>query len=317
MATPTSGYGQLADVAVLDFASLRQAGKGASVLRAMASACSESGFFYLRNHSIESSLIDRLHACSREFFAQPVRTKQLVALNRRMRGYLPLDYVSYPGDPGEGKSRQEGFWVGHEYPLDPRFPLQGPNLWPEYPRDLKPLMRAYFGAVENISQELLRAFAMVLGVPPGYFMKFFRRPSSRLKLNHYPAARIQPAEPPVGVVPHTDSGAFTLLWQDSRGGLEIQDRNSCWLRAPVVEGTLIVNLGNIMQYWSADMFPAAPHRVMNVSAEDRYSIPFFVNPDADAVIRPAVGEGADFASFAYGEYQADLWRRAFPVAGIP
>ncbi len=119
----------------------------------------------------------------------------------------------------------------------------------------------------------------------------------------------------IGVVPHSDSGAFTILWQDDHGGLEIQNKNGEWVGALPMPDTFVVNLGNIMQYWSNGRFSSTPHRVINRAGTDRYSIPLFVNPNHEVIIEPLVDlENKTFTPFVYGEYQRELWRRTFPVA---
>ena len=120
------------------------------------------------------------------------------------------------------------------------------------------------------------------------------------------------------MVPHSDSGAFTILWQDSNGGLEVRNGAGEWVGATPIPDTLVVNIGNIMQCWSSGLFTSTVHRVINRSGRERYSIPFFVNPDPGAMIRPLMGQGHNgYVPFNYGEYQVDLWRKTFPVANIP
>src|SRR5262249_59687435 len=101
---------------------------------------------------------------ARRFFAGPTEEKMRIALDQRMRGYLPLKYRSYEGEARAGTSHQEGFWVGHERPLDPALPLQGPNQWPEAVPGLKPAMLAYFTAVEGLSRVLPRGFSLAPGL---------------------------------------------------------------------------------------------------------------------------------------------------------
>jgi isopenicillin N synthase-like dioxygenase len=75
---------------------------------------------------------------------------------------------------------------------------------------------------------------------------------------------------------------------------------------------------SFMQHWSNGHFSSTPHRVINRNGQDRYSIPFFVNPDYQTIIEPLqMSTQAPFAAFAYGKYQVDLWRQTFPLANIP
>ena len=179
-------------------------------------------------------------------------------------------------------------------------------------------MLAYFEAVENLSQNLLRCFSRALGLSADYLPAFFNNPNSRLKLNHYPPQREPITEQNLGVVAHSDSGCFTILWQDDESGLEVQNHAGEWVGAPPLAGSFVVNIGNILQYWSNGEFSSTPHRVINRNNRDRYSIPFFVNPDHGSLIRPLCNiDQPGFMPFDYVAYQLDFWRRSFPVAGIP
>ncbi len=57
-----------------------------------------------------------------------------------------------------------------------------------------------------------------------------------------------------------------------------------WLSPPLIAGTFLVNLGNVMKRWSNDRFLSTPHGVVNDSGRDRYSIAFFYSPNIDATI---------------------------------
>lgn len=289
-----------------------------NLVDAVGDACREVGFFYITNHGIKVSLIDDLLQQARTFFALPLESKQSVLLDRRMRGYLPLKYRSYEGEENAATSHQEGFWIGHERALDSEFPLQGPNRWPQDLPELQSAMLAYFVAVEDLSQNLLRCFSRALGLSADYLPAFFNNPNSRLKLNHYPPQREPITEQNLGVVAHSDSGCFTILWQDDESGLEVQNHAGEWVGAPPLAGSFVVNIGNILQYWSNGEFSSTPHRVINRNNRDRYSIPFFVNPDHGSSIRPLCNtDQPGFTPFDYVAYQLDFWRRSFPVAAIP
>ncbi len=324
MALPLSRRLDFSEIPVIDISPLVD-GNAAQLERTVAAldrACSDVGFIYIRNHGVSRDLVTRLAQQARLLFTQPMDEKMRIVLDQRMRGYLPLNYRSYEGEARAGTSHQEGFWIGHERPLSAALPLEGPNQWPEAVPDLKPTMLAYFSAVEELSQVLQRGFALALGLAPDFFQLLFRVPNSRLKLNHYPPQDAPEADNDIGVVPHSDSGGFTILWQDDNGGLEVQSKSGEWVGAPPIDGTFVINLGNVMQIWTNGKFSSTPHRVINRFGRDRYSVPLFVNPDSDARIAPLIGRATsrgapDATPFRYGDYQRDEWRRIFPVAKIP
>ena len=84
---------------------------------------------------------------------------------------------------------------------------------------------------------------------------------------------------------HTDYGAFTLLSQDSLGGLQVQNATGEWIEVPPIDGTFVVNLGDLMAMWTNDLYTSTLHRAANISGLARISIPFFASPYGDAEIR--------------------------------
>ena len=79
-----------------------------------------------------------------------------------------------------------------------------------------------------------------------------------------------------------------------------------------IEDSFVVNIGDILQYWSNGRYSSTPHRVVNRNGVDRYSIPYFVNPSAEVTIA-ALDGGDSFTPFDYGDYQLQKWRDYFPV----
>jgi isopenicillin N synthase-like dioxygenase len=317
MALPQSRRLDFSEIPVIDIGPLVEGRSPGGTIDALGRACSDIGFVYVRNHGVQRQLLARLVEQSALFFNRPMAEKMRIVVDPRMRGYLPLGYKSYEGEPTAGTSHQEGFWIGHERPLSKESPLDGPNRWPDAVPELKPAMLAYFAAVEKLSHVLMRGFALALDLAPDFFEPIFSEPMSRLKLNHYPPQDAPERENEIGVVPHSDSGGFTILWQDAHGGLEIQSKSGEWVGAPPIPDTYVINLGNITQIWTNGRFSSTPHRVINRGGKDRYSIPLFVNPNRDAVIKPLIGKPEpSFEPFRFGDYQRASYRRSFPVANI-
>lgn len=321
MSLPQSRRLDFTEVPCIDVSTLTGGAAAADTVDALDRACRDVGFFYVTGHGVAPDLVAELRDLAVQYFRQPAAVKSGLPLDARMRGYLPLDYASYPGEKRAAKSRQEGFWVGHDRELDRDNPLDGPNRWPEEPSGLKPVMTTYFAEVERLATALQRAFALALGQEDDFFRRLFDPPQSLLKLNHYPPQANPTSLSHIGVVPHSDSGGFTILWQDENGGLEVQTKSGDWVGAPPIPDTFVINIGNVMQIWTGGRFSSTPHRVINRGNVDRYSIPLFVNPAVSAPIMPLFREDGTPAHVPdrpprYTDYQRREWRRAFPVAGI-
>jgi isopenicillin N synthase-like dioxygenase len=318
MLLPESRRLDFNEIPLIDIAPLYTGTCLSETIDAIATACTDVGFFYIHQHQVEIDLIDRLHLQAKRFFAQPLEEKSAIQIDQRVRGYLPLYYRSYEGEARAGTSHQEGFWVGDETTINSARPLDGPNQWPKQSAELRTTMLEYLSAMKQLSQLLMQGFALALNLSRDSFSRLYDRPCSRLKLNHYPPQLAPDDENNIGVVPHSDSGGFTILWQDNNGGLEVQNKKGEWVGAPPMANSFVVNLGNIMQVWSNGLFSSTPHRVINRNNQHRYSIPYFVNPDADVAIEPMVnGNKTAVQAFNYGDYQLELWRRTFPIANIP
>ncbi|NNF80310.1 MAG: isopenicillin N synthase family oxygenase [Rhizobiales bacterium] len=316
MAIPLSRRLDFSEIPQIDVGVLLAGDSTDGLIDALESACTDVGFFYVHNHGVAPELISELREQASLYFNQPMADKMKLAITPQMRGYLPLDYSSYEGEERAAKSHQEGFWVGYDRPLSSERAMEGPNVWPDYPPGLKTAMLNYFEAVERLSVALQRGFAMALGLGETGLDAHFIDPMSLLKLNHYPPQDAPESVKHIGVVPHSDSGAFTILWQDDGEGLEIENKNGEWIGAPSIPDTFVINIGNVMQIWTDGRFSSTPHRVINRGGRDRYSIPFFVNPGRDAPIGPLENQAAEPAE-PFSKYIQERLRRTFPVAQIP
>jgi isopenicillin N synthase-like dioxygenase len=104
---------------------------------------------------------------------------------------------------------------------------------------------------------------------------------------YYPPQAPDLGKDQFGVAPHTDYGCITLLYQDRSGGLQVRDRsNRSWIDATPIDGTFVVNVGDLLARWSNDRFASTPHRVINSSGHERYSIATFYDPSFATVVDP-------------------------------
>jgi isopenicillin N synthase-like dioxygenase len=275
-------------IPIIDIAPLISKGtKQHSAITEIRKACETIGFFYVIGHGISRDVQVRILSTAKEFFALPQSIKRSVdvAKSRCFRGYVPLALTG----PNVPKRMLEAFQMMLDLgPDDPdvatKSIMYGANQWPENSPRMREILEAYFKEMGRLSNHLLSLFAYALGEDPGVFSTYYQKPLTQLRLLHYPYVDSENLEDQRGVEAHTDTGAFTILMQDETGGLEIQTRDGTWLAAPTVTDTFIINVGDMMQWWTADRFISTPHRVTNRSGHSRYSVPFFVNPDRNAVI---------------------------------
>ena len=255
-------------------------------------ACEEVGFFYAANHGVDQLLIDRAFAASRRFHALPLEQKLALRLNENNIGYLPMN-ASVQGASTVHKAtrpnQNESFFVSHdrgsEHP-DVRAgkTLRGRNQWPGGVPGLREDMMAYFRAMYEMCQRMLPPFAVALGMPADFFAPFFANEAhANLRFLHYPP-QDGDEENLFGQAPHTDNSFMTALARTDVPGLAVRLPSGEWFPPPVIPGTFLINLGNIMRRWSNDRFLSTPHGVLNDSGTDRYSLAYFHSPNPDVTI---------------------------------
>jgi isopenicillin N synthase-like dioxygenase len=284
-------------IPVIDFGALFAGEPGALERLApeIRHACENIGFFYALNHGVPEKLIERAFAASRRFHALPLSEKLRLRLNENNIGYLPIN-ASVQGASTVHKAtrpnQNESFFVSHDRAPDhpdvvARKPLRGMNQWP--PEALVgPAMRrdmmAYFHALGAMCDRILPAFAVALEMPPDYFAPFFANEAhANLRFLHYPPQDAG-EDNLFGQAPHTDNSLMTALARTDVPGLAVRLPSGEWFPPPVLPGTFLINLGNMMRRWSNGRFLSTPHGVLNDSGTDRYSIAYFHSPNPDAVI---------------------------------
>jgi isopenicillin N synthase-like dioxygenase len=277
---------------IIDMAPLMQredALARAKVATQIAAACRDTGFFYVRGHGVRHDVMAQLESASRRFFALRREAKQAIAMERggrAWRGWFPLEGELTSGVP----DRKEGLYLGTELPDDhPRvragWPLHGANLWPREVPELRSAVEAYMSATIRAGHALMEGIALALGLDDDYFAcAYTAEPTVLFRIFHYPP---QPCGDDArwGVGEHTDYGLLTLLAQDRYGGLQVRTPGG-WIDAPPIDGTLVCNIGDMLDRLTGGWFKSTPHRVRNVSGHDRLSFPLFFDPDFAARIEP-------------------------------
>jgi len=303
------------------------------VAAAIDAACRDMGFFYVVGHGVPPELIARVDGLAREFFELDDEQKSAIAMHhggRAWRGWFPVGGELTSGKP----DMKEGIYFGEELGdedrrVRARLPLHGPNLFPERPAGLRAAVLEYIDHVTALGQTLLRGMSIGLGLDERWFdAHLTAEPLVLFRIFHYP-----PLDGHVGehdqrwsVGEHTDYGLITILAQDASGGLEVRGPTG-WVAAPPIDGSFVVNLGDMLERMTGGRYRSTPHRVRNASGLDRLSFPLFLDPGWDAEVVPvpmvdgaASGDrgerwdGADVHAWSgtYGEYVVTKVSRVFP-----
>lgn len=275
------------EVPILDLTALNQGGDLGPLAEQLRQACLTTGFFYIRNHGIPQEVFDGVFDATRRYFDLPPAQRMEHRMDDRFRrGFMPQGINQHPGFAPDLK---ESYEIGVDLPLDhpsvaAGLPLHGPNRWPAECPWLKEAAEAYFESAKALGHRLTRIFAVSLGMAPDHFLQWATNPMVQMRLFHYPPQPPVVDEKAFGVAPHTDYGMITLLSQDPIGGLELEKRDGEWVSAPFIPGTLVVNLGDLFQRWTNDLYRSNLHRVVNRTGKERFSIPMFFNLDYTAPV---------------------------------
>jgi isopenicillin N synthase-like dioxygenase len=178
--------------------------------------------------------------------------------------------------------------------------------------EFEPAMRAYFEACEALAGRLMEALSRSLGAPENEMHRLFEPThTSFLRLNFYPVDDPLGDEADggadLGIHHHSDAGALTVLLQDEVSGLQVY-RKGAWHLVEPLDGAFVINIGDMVQVWSNDLYRAPIHRVLAMNDADRTSIPFFYNPSYEARIAPlddAVRRSGrpHYSAIPWGEYR--------------
>ncbi|MDA0823614.1 MAG: isopenicillin N synthase family oxygenase [Proteobacteria bacterium] len=248
-------------------------------------ALEDVGFFCVVNHAVPQSLIDDAFEQTRRFHQMPEDEKVAVAINQHHVGYMGNEgelvrsskYAVADIKPDVG----EAFFVKYDHPTAG---VAQHNQWPDNLTKFREPVVQYYDCMEALARQLLPIYATALDMPADYFDSAFNRADnlSILRMAHFPPDSLSDNQFNVG--PHTDGSFLTLLPMTKVPGLELLCQSGNWFAAKPPAGSIIVNSGDMLTRWTNGRFLSTPHRVRSVSGTDRYSIPFFFQPNPEQVI---------------------------------
>lgn len=255
--------------------------------RSFCQALSTCGFAYLANHGVKDSSFPDLVQEAQKFFY----------LDQRVKTRHARDADSIHGYSQVGQEVLESLEIVE---CKESFDVAGKGgAFPKATPHFKSRALGLANQCVMLAMRLLRCMASDLGVDFAKFLGHHQRMfkgevlnPSCLRILRYPAIKDSCKAipgPRTRCGAHSDYGGLTLLFQDDLGGLEIQSSSGDWIKATPIPGTIVVNIGDLMAFWSGHRYKATIHRVRiydNTASKDRYSVAFFAHPDNDTLIVP-------------------------------
>jgi len=254
------------------------------------------GFAVVTDYDLPQARIDAALAAAKAFFALPEAVKRRYVVGQGgQRGYTPFGVETAKG---AGHHDLKEFWhVGRELPPGHRYAgLMPPNVWPDEIPDFRDEVSWLYRALDDLGGEILQAIAAYLGLDRRFFEPTVDAGNSILRLLHYPPADF--GGPHIRAAAHEDINVITLLLGAEEAGLEVKDNDGRWLPINPPPGSLVCNIGDMLQRLTNHRLPSTSHRVVNPAPErrgaSRYSTPFFLhfNPDYEIRTLPSCVDAA-------------------------
>ncbi len=272
-----------------------------SVARQVDAALRTSGFLLIIGHGIAPSAIDDARRAAAAAFALPVTTKHRF----RQRYGIGSPGWTPPGGEANGYANgeatlpdlKESWTVGPPGPsgqtVTPAGLVTTPNTYPTEVVGFESAIDRYVKAGLGVAAELFALLAAAAEVPPDTFLRHCGSPLYTLNLTWYPPVdgRAEPKEDQYRIGPHCDFGTITVLHrEESDPPLQVQVPDGTWHDLPHVDEALVMNVGDMLAYWSGGRWRSNPHRILAPTGDaaqvDRLSLVLFVEADVDAMLAP-------------------------------
>ena len=261
-----------------------------NTIKKIEKACAEVGFFQVIGHGIEIKKINNICKIGNKFFNSSEKNKKKLApkkwnsKNKNLyRGYFPNSVNGKEGlDLGDLKITSKNS-KKYKSPY-----IEYLNLNKSFSKISIKSLSKYFDEIFSLSEILFKSIIKLYKKDENISSHAFSRIKtlSTLRFNYYPA-QTKPVEISkqdgiaLGCETHVDSGVFTVLYQDKKGGLQVQNRkNKKWYDVPFNKKALVVNTGRTLEFLSKGKFKATNHRVL-WNKSKRLSVPFFFEPSYD------------------------------------
>ena len=253
-------------------------------------ACINIGFFQITGHGINQKKIKNICDVGNKFFNSSDKNKRKLSpkkwnsKNKNIyRGYFPNDVNGKEGlDIGDLKvTKKYADNIKNQY-------IEYIDLNKSIDKNSIKILSNYFDDIydlcEILFQGIIKLYNKDIKISKNAFSRY--KTLSTLRFNYYPN-QLKPIEiskqdgVALGCETHVDSGIFTILYQDKKGGLQVQNRkNKKWYNVPFKKNALVVNTGRALEFLSKGTFKATNHRVL-WNKTKRMSIPFFFEPSYD------------------------------------
>lgn len=275
----------------VNIASVSLAQPSRDIAEELGRSFAEYGFAVVRDHGIPQELIERAEQTSKAFFALPddVKRKYKLEGGGGARGYTP--FGTEKAKDAKIHDLKEFWHVGRELPEGSDLAqFMAPNIWPKEIAEFEEVFSALYEAFEMTGLRVLEAIALHLELPQDFFASTVEDGNSVMRLLHYPPLGPDAPEGAIRAAAHGDINTITLLLGAEEAGLELLTKAGEWHPVYSEEGSIVINVGDMLERLTAGVLRSTTHRVVNPKGagaqRSRYSMPFFLHFRPDYMIEP-------------------------------
>ncbi|KAL0000931.1 hypothetical protein SO802_014712 [Lithocarpus litseifolius] len=258
-------------------------------IKEIAQAARQWGFFQVVNHGVPQDILNNLQYEQKMVFHLPFEKKA-------EEKFLNLSTNSYRWGNPEATSLKQVPWsetlhisLADISRMDKR-------------NSLRSTIDAFGTTASTLAQTLAEILAQSLGIESNFFRENCPPKTSYIRMNRYPKCPL--VSKVFGLVPHSDSNLLTILYQDQVGGLQLM-KDGRWFKVKPNPKALIINIGDLFQALSNDVFKSIKHRVVSPQEVERFSAAYFYCPSNDAVIQ-SYTKPAMYRPFTLREYRQQI-----------
>ncbi|CAL5397832.1 unnamed protein product [Camellia sinensis] len=269
-----------------------------SSLSSLSQACKEWGFFHISNHGVSKELYNEVRSPSEYLFSLPVETKTKLGPLSSVKTYTPhciasafFESLRVSGPDFAASAQSSADVLFHHHILNSE----------------------YGSKMTELSKKIVKIVLMTLG--DDFENKFndfeFNNCHGYLRINNYSPPQIleeeEEEEEVEGLGKHTDTSCVTIVYQDEKGGLQVRSKDGRWIEMNPCEGTLVVNVGDMLEAWSNGRLRSSEQRVVLKKLAHQFSLAFFrCFEDTKVVLasEEVVGEGNErvYRPFVCSDY---------------
>jgi isopenicillin N synthase-like dioxygenase len=256
----------------------------------LSNALSNHGFFVITNHGISHELFNLAYEYSEKFFnlSDEIKNSYSFRESAGARGYTPFGKETALG---ETVPDLKEFW--HHGPIiDESFDSRiMENITVNEIKNFNNVFDTLFGEMNNLGMKLLSSIALTLELSEDFFNKSTEKGNSLLRLIHYPPSNNSNM---YRAREHADINLITLLIGANEPGLEVKDKSDNWIPVSSSYEDIVCNIGDMMQLVTDKRLKSTPHRVVKYKTDEmksRYSIPFFMHPSPDTILKSVFNDG--------------------------